>query len=206
MPRAHLTPGTVITAAANLADETAPNLVTLSAVARRLGVQTASLYNHVRDRAQLIDGVHELALDNLADRIGTAIAGRAGGDALIGYAEAHSAFARDCPGRWVALQQPAAESTVSSQGAVRVATLTLAVLRGYALPEEELVHVARMLGATINGFLALERSGGFGHRSPDPEVSWRRTLTALDAVIRSWPARQESTTPTPMRPHEEPPT
>ena len=83
---------------------------------------------------------------------------------------------------------------------------TMAVLRGYALPEEEIVHVARMLAAMINGFLALESSGGFGHRYPDPEVSWRRTLTALDTVIRSWPTTQDPTAPTPMRPREEPPT
>lgn len=206
MARKNLTPEAVILAAADLADETDFGRVTLSEVARRLGVQTASLYNHVRDRDQLLTGIHELALDDLADRIGAAIAGRAGRDALIGLAEAERAFAHDCPGRWAALQQPAAASTVASEGAVRVATLTMAVLRGYALPEEELVHVTRMLGATINGFLALERSGGFGHRPPDPQVSWHRTLAALDAIIRIWPVPEIPASPAPAKPRERPPT
>jgi AcrR family transcriptional regulator len=156
-------------------------------------VQTASLYHHVRGRAELLAGIHELALDELADRIGEAVAGRAGRDALVGLAEAQRTFARESPGRWAALQQPAGPSTVASPGARRVAELTLAVLRGYDVPEAELVHVTRFLGATVNGFLALERSGGFGHRTPAPEVSWRRTLTVLDAIVRTWPTTDEGT-------------
>lgn len=191
MPRANLTPRVVVAAAADLADEAGFDQVTLSAVARRLQVQAASLYHHVRDRAELLAGIHELALEELADRIGDAVAGRAGADALTGLAEAQRTFARECPGRWAALQQPAAPSTVASPGAARVAGLTMAVLRGYGLPEAELVHVTRFLGATVNGFLALERSGAFGHRDPEPEVSWSRALAALDTLIRSWPAARD---------------
>jgi AcrR family transcriptional regulator len=191
MPRANLSAQVVIAAGADLADADGFEQVTLSAVARRLGVQTASLYHHVRDRAELLAGIHELALEELADRIADAVAGRAGRDALVGLAEAQRTFARTSPGRWAALQQPAAPSTVASPGARRVAELTMAVLRGYDLPEAELVHVTRFLGATVNGFLALERSGGFGHRNPAPEVSWQRTLTALDAIVRTWPTSDE---------------
>jgi AcrR family transcriptional regulator len=158
-------------------------------------VQAASLYNHVRDRAELLEGIHELALEELADRIGDAVAGRAGADALVGLAEAHRRFARECPGRWAALQQPAAPSTATSPAAGRVASFTMAVLRGYGLPESELVHVTRFLGATLNGFLALERSGAFDHRGPEPEVSWSRALTGLDTLIRSWPTALDEGTP-----------
>jgi AcrR family transcriptional regulator len=193
MARANHSPQVVVAAGADLADEAGFEQVTLSAVARRLGVQTASLYNHVRDRAELLAGIHELALDELADRIGEAIAGRAGRDALVGLAEAQRTFARTSPGRWAALQQPAAASTVASPGARRVAEMTMAVLRGYDVGEAELVHVTRFLGATVNGFLALERSGGFGHRTPAPEESWRRTLAALDAIVRTWPISDEGT-------------
>lgn len=187
MPRANLSAQTVIAAAADLADEDGFEGVTLSAVARRLGVQTASLYNHVRDRAELLAGLHELALAELADRIADAVAGRSGREALCGLAETQRTFAREHPGRWAALQQPASATTAASAGAVRVATLTLAVLRAYEVPEAELVHVVRFVGATVNGFLALERSGGFAHREPSTEASWHRTLTALDAAVRAWP-------------------
>ena len=195
MARPNLSKRVLVVAGADLADESGFDQVTLSAVARRLHVQAASLYNHVRDRAELLDGIHELALEELADRIGEAVAGRAGADALVGLAEAQRRFARDCPGRWAALRQPAAPSTAASPAAGRVAALTMAVLRGYGLPETELVHVTRFLGATVNGFLALERSGAFAHRAPPPEESWHRALDALDALIRSWPIPPDEGTP-----------
>ncbi|MGI5151663.1 TetR/AcrR family transcriptional regulator [Plantactinospora sp. CA-294935] len=186
MGRANLTPAVVIAAAAELADRDGFDTITLSALARRFGVQTASLYSHVRDRSALLDGVHELALGELADRIAMAIGGRSGRDALIALADAHRDYARRFPGRWTALQRPAAASTVDSDAAGHLVRLTLAMLRGYQLPETELVHATRLLGATINGFLALEANGGFGHREPSPEVSWRRALDALDTVFRDW--------------------
>lgn len=187
MARANLTPAVVIAAAAELADRDGFDTITLSALARRFGVQTASLYSHVRDRSGLLAGVHELALGELADRIAIAIGGRSGQDALLAFADAHRDYARRFPGRWTALQRPAAASTVHSAAAGRLVALTSAMLRGYPMPETELVHATRLLGATINGFLTLEASGSLGHREPAADVSWRRALAALDTVFRSWP-------------------
>ncbi|MFC3499665.1 TetR/AcrR family transcriptional regulator [Micromonospora krabiensis] len=192
MARANLTPAVVITAAADLADREGFDAITLSALARRFGVQTASLYSHVRDRSALLDSVHELALGELADRIAIAIGGLSGRDALVALADAHRDYARQFPGRWAALQRPAAASTVQSEAAGQVVALTLAMLRGYRLPETELVHATRLLAATINGFLALEASGSIAHREPPAELSWRRALDALDTVFRSWPTEGNS--------------
>lgn len=192
MPRAKLTPAVVTAAAADLADGEGYDAVTLSALARRFGVQTASLYSHVRDRSALLAGVHELALAELADSIALAIAGRSGREALVGLADAHRAYAREFPGRWTALQRPPAVSNARSgaehPAAARLVALTLSVLRAYPLAESELVHATRLLGATINGFLALEASGNFAHRDPTPDVSWRRALDALDTAFRCWPS------------------
>ncbi|NGM11554.1 TetR family transcriptional regulator [Verrucosispora sp. CWR15] len=190
MARANLTRAVVTTAAAELADREGFEAITLSALARHFGVQTASLYSHVRDRSALLDSVHELALGELADRIAVAIGGRARRDALTALADAHRDYARQCPGRWAALQRPAAASTVRSDAAGRLVALTLAMLRGYRLPETELVHATRLLGATINGFLALEVNGSFGHREPSSDVSWQRALSALDTAFRSWPTEE----------------
>jgi AcrR family transcriptional regulator len=188
MARATLTSSIVIAAAADLADREGFDAITLSALARQFGVQTASLYSHVRDRSSLLDSVHQLALGELAECIALAIAGRSGRDALIALADAHRDYARRSPGRWAALQRPAAPSTVESDAARRLVALTWAVLRGYPLPEDELVHATRLFGATVNGFLALEASGAFDHRDPGPGISWRRALDALDAVFRTWPS------------------
>lgn len=153
-----LTPASVIAAAAALADEDGFDAVTLSAVARRLGVRTPSLYSHVRDRDALLDGVTGLALGELAARVGEAVAGRAGRDALDGFAAAHRAYAREAPGRWQALQRQVGEDVVRSDAAREVVALTGAVLRGYPIPQDEHVHVIRLLGSTINGYLEIGRA------------------------------------------------
>ena len=188
MTRLSLTPASVTAEAADLADEAGFDAVTVSAVARRLGVQTPSLYLHVRDRQALLDGVTALALAELAGRISAAIAGRSGRLALEAFATAHRTYARESPGRWQSLQRRAGEVVVQSAAAREVVLLTGAVLRGYPVPEDEYVHAVRVLGSTINGYLALERIGSFDHSEPSPEVSWHKTVDALDALLRAWPA------------------
>ena len=126
MPRANLSSRAVVTAAADLADEIGFTDVTLSAVARRLGVQTASLYNHVRDRAELLAGLHELALADLSDRVADAVAGTAGRHALVGLAEAQRTFAREHPGRWAALQQPASATATAVVRGSRIGSVRFA--------------------------------------------------------------------------------
>lgn len=185
--RAPLTPDLVVAEAAVLADEDGLAAVTLSALARRLGVRTPSLYSHVRDHAALLDGITTVALGELAARIAESVAGRAGRPALEGLAEAHRSYARDHPGRWQALQRRAGPDAVRSDAARTLVALTDAVLRGYDLPPDERVHATRLLGSTINGYLTLERQGSFDHSAPAPDVSWRRTIDALDALLRAWP-------------------
>jgi AcrR family transcriptional regulator len=170
-----------------LADTDGFEAVSISSVARRLNVQPPSLYSHVRDRDALLDGVTELALSELGDAIGAAIAGRAGRDALVGLASAHRAYAQEHPGRWRAMQRKAGRAVAESADARRVVSLTTAVLRGYDLPEGEHVHAVRFLGGTLNGYLALERSGAFDHSTPSTDASWPRVIDALDTALRAWP-------------------
>jgi AcrR family transcriptional regulator len=195
VPRSQLTPEKIIRSAAALGDEAGFEAITLSAVARRLGVATPSLYSHVRDRDALLDGVTALALADLASRISSAIAGRAGLAALEAWADAHRDLARSSPSRWDALQRRAGEAAVRSAGARDVVALTTAVLRGYLVPESEHPHAIRLIGSTINGYLTLERNGGFAHSLPSSETSWGRVIGALDVALRAWPCAGPRGTP-----------
>ncbi len=186
MKRGQLSSTVVIRTAADLADENGLSRVTLSEVARRLGVQTPSLYTHVRDRAALLDGVHELALHELADRIAGAVAGRSGRAALVGLAEAQRRYAQQAPGRWASLIRPVGPDDPRSAAASRLFDLVVAVLRGYAIAEGELEHVTRFLDATINGFVGLEHAGNLAHHGPDVELSWQRLLAVLHAALEHW--------------------
>ncbi|WP_114560759.1 TetR/AcrR family transcriptional regulator, partial [Desertihabitans aurantiacus] len=105
MPRRPLSPAAVVAEAAVLADAGGLEAVTVSAVARRLGVQPASLYSHLPGRDALLDGLTELALGELAERVAEAVAGRSGHPALAALAGAHRGYATEHPGRWAALQR-----------------------------------------------------------------------------------------------------
>ena len=190
MTRIPLNRNAVLSAAADLADRDGFETVSVSALARHLGVQPASLYSHVRDRAAVLDGVHTLALAELAALIADETAGRSGRDALAGLAGAHRTFARERPGRWAALQRRAAPETARSAEAARVVSLIWAVLRAYDLAEDELVNATRFVGGSINGFLALEQSGAYDHRDTASELSWQRAVDALDRALATWPGAQ----------------
>jgi AcrR family transcriptional regulator len=180
--------GDIEASAAAIADERGLDGVTMTSVAERIGVRAPSLYGHVRDRGALLDRLTLHALHTLADGLSVALAGLSARDALAGFADAHRRLAHDHPGLWAAMQRPVTDRVAAASDGGRLVVLTQGVLRGYRLPDDQLVHAVRLLGATINGFIAVERTGGFSHSAPAPEASWRRIVDALDALFRAWPA------------------
>ncbi|MCQ4212013.1 TetR/AcrR family transcriptional regulator [Streptomyces longispororuber] len=175
-------------AGAELADEVGFEQVTVSALARRFDVKVASLYSHVRNSHDLKTRIALLALRELADRAADVLAGRAGKDALTALANVYRDYAREHPGRYAAAQfRLDPEAAAASDGA-RHAQMTRAVLRGYDLTEPDQTHAVRLLGSVFHGYVSLEMGGGFSHSAPDSDVTWTRTLDALDALLRNWPA------------------
>ncbi|GAA4193606.1 TetR/AcrR family transcriptional regulator [Microbispora amethystogenes] len=189
MARAGLTADRVTLTGAELADEVGLEHVTMSAVARRLGVKDASLYAHVRGLEDLRGRIALLAADEKTTRIAEAIAGRAGKDALVAYANAWREYARDHPGRYAATQTPVQidpELVARASGPRRAVELTYSMLRAYALDEPDLTDAVRLLRSTFHGFTSLEAAGGFAHSRP-AEDSWVRGLDALHTLLTNWP-------------------
>ncbi|MFC4909650.1 TetR/AcrR family transcriptional regulator [Actinomadura gamaensis] len=186
MARAGVTVERLARAGAELADEVGFDKVTASAVARRFDVTVASLYSHVANAHDLRVRVALLALAELADRVSDAVSGRAGKDALVAFADAYRAYAREHPGRYAATRMRLDTETALRSAGPRHSAMARAILRGYGVPEEEQTHAVRLLGSTFHGFVSLEATGGFEH-SGESETSWRRTLDALDVALRHWP-------------------
>lgn len=188
MVRAGLNPERVTRAGAELADEVGFAHVTASAVARRFGVQVASLYSHVRSTDDLRIRIALLALAELADRGDAALAGRAGRDALVALGDVYRDYAREHPGRYDAARHRLDPATAAASAGPRHAALARAVLRGYDLSPVDETHAVRLLGSVFHGFTSLELAGGFDHSAPDARESWVRILDALDTTLRSWTA------------------
>lgn len=184
MARAGLTRERLVAAGAELADAEGFEAVTMSAVARRFGVRTASLYSHLASTADLKAEIAVLALDELAERARAALAGRAGRDALLAFAGAYRRYAGEHPGRYAATRYDLPPSALAAGRAH--AELTFAILRGYGLEGTEATHAVRLIGSVIHGFTDLERSGGFSHSGPPSEESWERIVEALHDQLSRW--------------------
>ncbi|AOR37018.1 TetR family transcriptional regulator [Streptomyces fodineus] len=182
-----LTVDRLIAAAAELADEAGFENVTLSALARRFGVKDASLYSHVRGLADLRIRLALYAGGELIDRIASAVAGRAGKDALVAFAGAYRAYALEHPGRYAATQIRIDQSLIAGSPALlRTAEITYGMLRAYGLDEPDLTDAVRLLRSTFHGYCALESTGGFGAER-DVQASWDKAIDALHLALTHWP-------------------
>ncbi|MEU9386409.1 WHG domain-containing protein [Streptomyces sp. NPDC048279] len=185
MARAGLTPERLTMAGAELADEVGFDQVTVSALARRFDVKVASLYSHLKNSQELRTRIALFALEELADRVADALAGRAGKDALAAFADAYRDYARDHPGRYDAARFRLDPETAAASAGVRHAHMTRAILRGYDLTEPDQTHAVRMLGSVFHGYVSLELAGGFEHSAPDARESWAWIVESLDTLLRS---------------------
>lgn len=187
MARAGVTVERLAEAAAELADEVGLENVTVSELARRFGVKDASLYSHIRNAHDLRVRVAVLALAELADRGAAALAGRAGKDALVAFANVYRDYAGEHPGRYAAAQVELDPETARASAARLHSDMMRAILRGYSLVEPDQTDAVRLLGSTFHGFVSLERAGGFRHHPRGADESWSRVLDTLDVALRNWP-------------------
>jgi AcrR family transcriptional regulator len=176
-PRAGLDTEAVVGAAAQLADAEGLDAVTLARVARELGVRAPSLYVHVGGLADLRARLAARGARELAGVLGSAAAGRAGGDALWAIADAYRSYASQHPGTYAALQRTG-DLGNDDAGADAVAVV-LAVLRGYGLEGDAAIHAARAIRSGLHGFVVLERDEGFGIPLALDE-SYHRLVSILD--------------------------
>ncbi|MFI1482151.1 TetR/AcrR family transcriptional regulator [Streptomyces sp. NPDC020747] len=186
MVRVGLTTERLTRAGAELADEVGFDRVTVSELARRFDVKVASLYSHVKNSHDLKTRIALLALEELADRVAAAVAGRAGKDALAAFADAYRDYAREHPGRYDAARFRLDPETAAAGAGVRHAQMTRAILRGYDLTEPDQTHAVRMLGSVFHGYVSLEMAGGFSHTAVPSQESWAWTLDSLDTLLRTW--------------------
>ncbi|TQS39622.1 TetR/AcrR family transcriptional regulator [Cryptosporangium phraense] len=190
-----MNPEILTRAGADLADEVGFDRVTVSELARRFEVPVANLYSHVKNSADLKARITLLALEELADRIEVALAGRAGRDALVAVGDVYRSYAREHPGRWSAAQRDLAPAAAAESAGPRITRMTRAILRGYELEEPDQTHAVRLLGSVFNGYVNLEAAGAYAHSSPSPDASWTWILGMLDSSLRAWsPQPQEERT------------
>ncbi|MGB5757509.1 MAG: WHG domain-containing protein [Acidimicrobiales bacterium] len=152
----------VIDAALALVDAEGASALTLSRVARELGVKPPSLYNHVSRLDTLRRDVAIRVVEDLGRRLGAAAMGRTRRTGLRAIAAEFRTFATEHPGLYELSTQARPEDEEFAEAGLRAIEPVVAILRGYDLDEEEAIHAARALRAALHGFVSLESVGGFG--------------------------------------------
>jgi AcrR family transcriptional regulator len=162
MPRVGLSPAGVVDAAVSLVDTDGPAALTLAAVAQHVGVATPSLYKHVRNLAELRLLVSARVMEEMTERLGAAVMGRAGDDAVRALMLAYRRYVLDHPHRYAMFDQTPNPDPVWSVPAERLTGVVLSVLREYGMEGAAAIHAARCLRSAAHGFASLEAAGGFG--------------------------------------------
>jgi AcrR family transcriptional regulator len=183
MPRAGLSPDAVVSAALEILDDRGPEGLTLKAVADRAGVVTPSLYKHVRGLPDLRRLLTIRILEETADRMGASVMGRGGRDALYAYLTEYRAVASQYPHRHTLIEHASYDDPFFAAASERLVNVAYAVVRGFGLEGEDLVHAVRTVRAAVTGFVGLEL--GFGYRAPiDTDASFAYLSRALASGLR----------------------
>jgi len=167
----------VVHAAAELADAQGLHEVTLATLAARLGVRTPTLYHYVAGLGGLRRELALLGCQELAQRLGKAVMGKSGDEALRGLAYAYREFVHVHPGLYDATVQAAdRDDTELVAAQTEVVEIAIRALSAYHLANEDAIHAVRMLRSVVHGFATLEQSGGFGIPL-DIDETFERLLT-----------------------------
>ena len=186
MPRAGLSPARVVDEAAELVDEVGRERLTLSELAKRLGVAQPSLYKHVEG----LDGLNRLltilALTEIGATMRRASTGQAREDAIGALANAYRTYALRHPGRYgYVLRAPTSDDAAWEAAAAEILSILDDVFTGYGITGADAVDAARFVRSVLHGFVSLELGGGFG-LPQSADASFRRLVHATNRALSDW--------------------
>lgn len=167
MPRkTRLDRAAVVAAAASLIHAEGLGALTINRLARELGIQPPSLYNHVDGLPGLY---RELALLNarqMGDLLANAAVGKSGPAALESVAQAYRGYIKANPALYQAGLRPMNTSAPVDPeleaAEERIVQVALAVVASFGMFGDDAVHAVRGLRSLVHGFATLEVAGGFG--------------------------------------------
>jgi AcrR family transcriptional regulator len=157
----------ILDVAVAVLEEQGPDAVTMRELAARMGIRAPSLYKHVRDKDDILAGLQERALIDMARHLADAEPG------LGALAGAYRSWAMAHPRLYeVATRRPLARELIAPGIESAAAAPIVAAAGG-----DE--HLARALWALAHGLVDLELSNRFPPGA-DLDATWRKALTGFE--------------------------
>ncbi len=182
--RAGLDQRSVIQAAADLADSSSLEEVTLAVLAARLGIRAPTLYHYVNGLDGLRRDLALLGARQLSHALGQAVMGLSGGEAIEAMAIAYRNFAHAHPGLYSAFQRAAGpDDTALREAQSEVFEIVLRVVSPVRAERDSAIHTVRLIRSLMHGFVALEIGGGFG-LPQDIEETFQRLVQVMIQIVK----------------------
>ncbi len=183
-PRQPLDADQVIDTAAALADRDGFESITLTRVAKELGVRQPALYRHIDSYQGLVRSLSLRGREMLATAMADAAIGVSGDEAVAAIGHAWRSVAAEFPGVYAATDRHPCTGDDELEAAVdRIVEVIAMTLTSFELDDENRIHAARTLRSAFHGFTHIEMCDGHPH-STDPDDTFDHMLELLCAGIR----------------------
>lgn len=153
---------TVLSTAETLLEQHGLDSLTMTMLARELGTQVSSLYNHVANLEDLRGEIQVRAMGQLAVVVRSAAMGRSGRDGLHAIADAFLAFARDRPHRYDAMTRAPLDRDQYFAAAAGAIEAVAVMVGTTGVTQSGNLAVEMALFAALHGYAALETGGFLG--------------------------------------------
>lgn len=163
MARKGLNTDCIVEAAAELIAEKGFDRFSLRELADRLGVKTASLYNHISSLSELTSNIGQLAFERMAGQLYSGTEDASSFDTLYHIAIGYRKFAKENPELYKTIVKipSTGGSDLIEKGQSLVHSL-YPVLEACGLSEKDIIHFSRTIRSAMHGFVTLEEAGFFG--------------------------------------------
>ena len=184
MGRKGLNTEVIAEAAIELVEEKGCRNFSMRELAARLGVQPASLYNHVNgiEAVHKAVGLHGISI--LEKALEQAYGYQDFVEALFIMADAYRKFAKDSPELYQAvIEMRTSENEELRQSIQRIIHPFLVLIGREVKDPEKVVHFQRMMRSALHGFVSLEREGYLTYELTDSSASFRFMVENLAGLI-----------------------
>lgn len=154
----------IVEKAAQLANEFGLESVTLKLIAEEYGIQTPSLYNHIKNLEDLKKRLMLYGWKNLEEKLLLAVVGVSGYDALRAMCYAFYEYATSNPGVFNAMlwyNKFQDEETV--EATKKLFCVLFKIMGILNISEENINHLIRTFRGFLEGYALLVNNGAFGN-------------------------------------------
>lgn len=186
MGRKGMEDAVILREAVSLIAEEGLERFSLRGLARRLNIQSASLYNHFASLDELLEQVAQMVIAEMNRNLDQAIQRKEREDAVRALFYAYRKYVHRNPEIYrVVLSLPHIADEKVQEAASQVTEPVRRALEGYHFPEERLMHCQRYLRSLMHGFSTLENRGYLLHMAPPASETYDWILErALEQLER----------------------